>query len=100
MKSGIELITEERQEQIEKHKWSLEHDKKQHADGSLVRAACAIAYDSEPYKPAKISAPDWAWEIREYKQSLYEGHEMKEKIERLKVPGALIAAEIDRLQNI
>lgn len=99
MKTGIELIAEERQEQIEKHGWSKDYDKKKHFEGSLVRAACAICYDSELDNPANFSAPDWAWEIREHKQRVYRGHEKEEKISRLKVAGALIAAEIDRLNS-
>lgn len=98
MKTGIELIAEERQEQIEKHGWTKKHDDDTHDNGELVRAACAIAYDSEPDKPANFSAPNWAWEIREHKQN--SKRKVVEKIERLKVAGALIAAEIDRLQSM
>lgn len=92
MKTGIELIAQERLEQIEKHG----HKNDSHyTDGVLTRAACAICYDSEPETPANFSAPNWAWEIREQKQQ-----RPNEKIERLKVAGALIAAEIDRIQGI
>lgn len=38
MKSGIELIAEERQEQIKKHGWNAEHDHL-HEDGELKLAA-------------------------------------------------------------
>ena len=89
MKTGIELIAEEREEQIKKHKWTLQHDRQEHYDGELIRAACAIAYVSPNNMPAKIAAPDWAWEIRER----IEG----DRIHCLKVAGALIAAEIDRI---
>lgn len=96
MKTGIELIAKERQEQIEKHGWTLLHDSIEHSGEELIRAACAIAYDSEPDKPAKFSAPNWAWEIREHKQQ--SKRKNIEKIERWKVAGALIAAAIDREQ--
>lgn len=92
MKTGIELIAEERKEQIEKHGYKNDQH---YTAGVLTRAACAIAYDSEPDSPANFSAPNWAWEIREAKQQ-----RPNEVIERLKVAGALIAAEIDRLQNL
>ena len=90
MKTGIELIAEERQEQIQKHGWTKDHDA-QHNDGELVRAACAIAFVSRVDMPANIPAPDWAWEIRERIEH--------DRIHCLKVAGALIAAEIDRLNN-
>lgn len=94
MKTGIELIAQERQEQIEKHGWTLLHDSIEHDGDELVRAACAIAYDSELDKPARFSAPNWAWDIREHKQACKQKN--IEKIERWKVAGALLAAAIDR----
>ena len=98
MKTGIELIAEERQEQIEKHGWTKQHDEQEHDGDELVRAACAIAYDSVLDKPARFSAPDWAWDIREHKQM--SKRKNIEKIERWKVAGALIAAAIDREQSL
>ncbi len=88
MKTGVELIAEERDEQINKHGRTPESDRF-YADFELSRAACAICYSSPKGMPATIAAPDWAWEIRERKNEL----------QRLIVAGALIAAEIDRLQN-
>lgn len=38
MQTGIELIAQERKEQIEKHGWSLEHDAK-YKNGELLQAA-------------------------------------------------------------
>lgn len=87
MKTGIELIAEERQEQIKKHKWSLFHDTK-HNNNELIYAA---AYALEPNK-FNGSRFDWI--------SFQLKIDSKAEIERLKVAGALIAAEIDRLQNI
>lgn len=95
MKTGVELIAEERQEQIEKHGWDFEHDKN-HDDGSLVDAAIAIAFNDENIE-ARFEAPTWAWDIRNHKQQ--SKRKGIEKIERLKVAGALLAAEIDRLQS-
>jgi hypothetical protein len=95
MKTGVELIAEERQEQIEKHGWDFEHDKN-HDDGSLVDAAIAIAFNDENIE-ARFEAPSWAWGIRNHKR--HSKRKGIEKIERLKVAGALLAAEIDRLQS-
>lgn len=94
--SGLELIVKERQEQIEKHGWTKQHDAQEHEDGELVKAAFIIGSDSVAYEPYF----DWAFEIREHKQSKYEMNDPSEKIERLAVAGALLAAEIDRLQSV
>ncbi|HEY1044974.1 MAG TPA: hypothetical protein VGF79_00950 [Bacteroidia bacterium] len=37
-KTGIELISDERREQLEKHGWTLEHDS-EHTNGELKLAA-------------------------------------------------------------
>jgi len=38
MKSGIELISEERKEQIEKHGWSIQNDK-DYSSEQLIKAS-------------------------------------------------------------
>lgn len=91
MKTGIELIAEERREQIEKHGRTTKLDIKNNPDYELIRAACAIAFVSAKDMPSQLAAPNWAWEIRER----IEG----DRIHCLKVAGALLAAEIDRIQN-
>ena len=50
MKTGIELITEERNEQIEKHKWSEDHDD-QHKDRELLNAAIFLLTKNPTYAP-------------------------------------------------
>ena len=90
MKTGIELIAEERQEQIEKHNWTLQHDKEVHDEGSLIDAACAIAFNDENLPKHIFEAPQWAWDIRERKEKTENG-----RIERYKIAGALIADAID-----
>lgn len=86
MKTGIELIAAERQEQIEKHGYDLNHDLDFEMDGKLIMAAQAAILGNDAAFPA-------SWEII-----------MVQKIcdkplkERLIIAGALIAAEIDRLQ--
>lgn len=92
MITGIELIAAERQEQIEKHGRTIEKDVQQNDNEQLSHGALLLlsvdyeeGIDSESY-------PDgWDHEIcanmirKPYK-------------ERLIIAGALIAAEIDRLQ--
>ena len=82
MKTGIEHIAEEREKQLTK--WPREHDADQHQNRDLVYAAAYIITGKNPYR----LAPDWA-----------DSHIGKDEISKLKIAGALIAAEIDRLQN-
>lgn len=95
MKSGIELIAIERQEQIEKHGFSLEKDKDYYLADELEGAAkFALTLDDTFYPK---SWGDW-WRAR----MVAKGASLLPKdfkIERLKIAGALIAAEIDRLQS-
>lgn len=95
MKTGIELIAEERQEQIEKHGWTLEHDK-EHELGILVKVAAVLAVShTDAYvedEAGECSSYDNIWGL-EHKHK-------NDTIYRLKVAGALIAAEIDRLNAL
>lgn len=95
MKTGIELIATERSEQIEKHGYHLTHDVKHHDGGELIIAAEAIidhiTSDSEIDEIGSFPA---SWEDAYCFKIL-----RKSKIDKLVIAGALIAAEIDRLQN-
>lgn len=90
-KSGIELIAEERQEQIEKHGYTVEKDVEINEFHQLKNAAIQLLggfpfQDEDNGTPFKWDGDVW--------RKMFE----KPKIERLIVAGALIAAEIDRLQ--
>lgn len=88
MKTGIELIAIERQEQIEKHGWSYEHDKS-HENEELIRAAIyALDPCMNNFRQLDI---EWAHFVTNIDNK-------KNRIDQLKVAGALIAAEIDRIQ--
>lgn len=85
MKTGIELIAQERKEQIEKHGWSAEHDSF-NDNGELLQAArFCIGVDEWPEN----------WDLR-FADKISD----KDDIGKLKVAGAFIAAEIDRLQSL
>jgi len=87
MKTGIELIAQERAEQIEKHGWDAKHD----ANHNCNEFICAAAYALEPNE-FNGSRFDWiGFQLK---------IDSKTDIERLKIAGALIAAEIDRLQYL
>lgn len=90
MKTGIELIANERQEQIEKQGHTVNNDLT-YRSNILARAACAIAYEGIKGGVVTMDAPVWAWAIRNRP-----GIDM---VNRLTIAGTLIAAEIDRLNN-
>jgi len=88
MKSGIELIAEERQEQIEKHGFSVEDDAEYYQKNELIKAAL-FCIDNSVF--------EWPFYWQEkFRDKILN---KRDQIERLKIAGALIAAEIDRLQN-
>lgn len=98
MKTGAELIAEERQRQIEKEGWTKEHDA-QHKNDELANAAICYAdpnihyhYENRIMKH-RIPNEFWPkqWDKRWFKPT--------DRIRDLVKAGALIAAEIDRLQN-
>ena len=87
MKTGIELITQERKEQILKHRYDIEHDVQHHPDGALINAAIFALTLQDKWKQDGFE---------EFEKKMW-GKLMKE---RFVIAGALIAADIDRLQNI
>ncbi|OJV17788.1 MAG: hypothetical protein BGO30_07535 [Bacteroidetes bacterium 41-46] len=90
MKTGIELIAEERQRQIEAEGWTAEHDKEEHAMGELALAASCYAMIPE-LRPSELPPSHWPW-CGSWKPT------PSDRIRELQKAGALIAAEIDRLQ--
>lgn len=87
--TGIELIAAERQRQIEKEGWTVEHDR-QHKNGELAQAASCYAMKRCVTDP--FQAPiQWPWSLEYWKPT------PDNRIKELTKAGALIAAEIDRL---
>lgn len=92
-KTGIELIAEERQEQIKKHGYDKEHDSN-HESGELIKMAailCCMDTDARVEDAGEFSSGENIWGLEEKLKD--------DEIHRLKVAGALIAAEIDRLME-
>lgn len=91
MKTAIELIADERQRQIEQEGWSL-HGDDQHLAGELALAAsCYAIPPGEHYCP---DPPDsWPWDPSWWKPS------PDDRVRELVKAGALIVAEIERLQR-
>lgn len=95
--SGAELIAAERQRQMDVEGWTPTHDD-DHERGELLIASKAyieaalnvndqhgVGYELPPY--------DWPWDVTYWKPS-------SDPIRNLVKAGALIAAEIDRLQRV
>lgn len=119
MKTGIELITNERIRQIKVEGWSAEHDK-QHTEGELALVAICYAMPIRLYQFEKGLTgfhfidpfPDWnrKWDKRYYygENRTNPGNALpdpatytqEERIDLLIKAGALLAAEIDRLQKV
>jgi hypothetical protein len=91
---GIELIAAERKRQIEVEGWTSEHDD-EHKTGEMARAArcyAQTAYLQVCGWAAGGPERTWPWNKQSWKPADY-------PIRNLIKAGALIAAEIDRIQR-
>lgn len=97
---GSSLITKERDEQLNKHNRTVESDIENNSEFQLIDAASALisphvegleemyVQTQSDYPPVGWSSEDWIYLLKKpYK-------------ERLVIAGALIAAEIDRIENL
>lgn len=92
--NGAVLIASERQRQIEKEGWSAAHDDG-HSNQEMILAA--IAYASvdlarKGFLRDRLGLSVWPWETSWWKPN-------RDHIRNLVKAGALIAAEIDRLER-
>lgn len=97
--SGIELIARERERQVSVEGFSPEYDEG-YVGAELTNAACAYAeaaamqmYKEENFSAIEIAPDCWPWAMKWWKPST-------NTVRNLVKAGALIAAEIDRLQRI
>lgn len=89
MKTALELVVQERKEQIEKHGWTLDHDKG-HKNGELLKVAatlCVLNTDAFVVDPDGYGSEDNPWGLEEKLSG--------DKIHRLKVIAALVIAELE-----
>ena len=91
---GCELITKERQRQIEEEGWTKEHDS-QHGIGVLAMAGASYALPElwRQNISSGILEPPFCWPFSKEWWKPTPNNRLKELIKA----GALIAAEIDRL---
>jgi hypothetical protein len=93
MKTGIELMAQERHEQLTKHGRTVELDVLLNTHCQLSDAASKLAVDDVGgYWPTDTCPVGW-------NQDIWDKMTNKSYKERLIIAGALIAAEIDRIQN-
>jgi len=93
-KQGIDLIATERQEQIEKHNRDIDYDLRHNSLNQLATAAgvlCVSDLNSRGRDVIMENKPI-GWH-----PGIWEKMCAKDKMERLIIAGALIAAEIDRM---
>lgn len=94
VESGSDAIANERKRQVLKEGWTSEHDA-EHNKQELIKAAkCYIEANLKGYVPHNIPT-DWPWDACWWKPECD-----SESIKNLKRAGALIAAEIDRLNKV
>jgi hypothetical protein len=89
MKTGIELIAEERQEHFTKHGRTVENDVLENSNRELTKGATELL----SYHPANMGFP------KQWDKQIVHKMASKPYKERLIIAGALIAAEIDRIQS-
>ena len=98
MKTGIELIIEERQRQISQEGWTPEHDDEHEYEELATAAACYACPDRirgvEPWAlRSHIMRLLWPFDLSWFKPT------PDDRVRELAKAGALIAAEIDRLNR-
>jgi hypothetical protein len=99
--TGVQLIASERHRQIHEEQFTPEHDQA-HNDGDLASAAACYAMRGRDREERTYSQGDrargrcpklWPWEGDAWKPT------PNDRVRELVKAGALIAAEIDRLQG-
>lgn len=86
--TGIEMIAKEREEQLNKHKKTVEDDATFNTVYSMTNVAMSCLCKC------------WAYWPEGWSKELFEKILNKPTEERLAIAGALIAAEIDRIQYV
>lgn len=91
---GLSLISDERREQLQKHGRSIQFDMDANCMGQLAEAAGMLCYP-EISELKCDDTPLVGWD-----QALWEKMVGKDYQQRLVIAGALIVAELDRLENM
>ncbi len=92
MKTGIELIAKERQEQIEKHGRTIESDIELNRAYQLTEAAAVLSTEMARSSKKRFAMMPDDWDDEISLKMCKKGRK-----ERLIIAGALIAAELDKI---
>ncbi len=91
---AIKLISKERTRQIEKEGWTPEHDDEHEGEELAIAAYHYAMPESHRITHCETDVPmHWPWENKWWKPN------PKDRIKELVKAGALIVAEIERLQR-
>jgi len=101
MKTAIELVAKERQEQIEKHGFNADYVKNHpeyYEDNQMANVARGLIFPTTEFSPMQTvidlkGAEGWNVDYLKYAES-------KTYKERLIIAAALIVAELDRINGI
>lgn len=101
MNTGIELIQQERLEQIQKHNFSIDYDIENNVQNEFISAIMMII-SNIGFQRNNIQMPRDAFEDLKpetWSRGICQKILSKSDVEQLKILGAFAAAEIDRIQN-
>ena len=98
MKTGIELISQERDEQILKHGRTTATDKLFNQEYQLCSGASCLLFS--PADEVNDFAKEFLFIPKDWDETIWNKMINKPYKERLIIAGALIAAEIDRIQTL
>jgi len=90
---GARQIFMERARQVESECWNADHDDSEHPNGELLQAAVCMLFPDGLQTDKGDSVPKWPWHPD------YDKRDAHSHLRRLQIAGALIAAEIDRLER-
>ena len=98
-KSGVGRIGGERLRQVLEKGWTVEHDRAEHADGSLLTFAALLVLGNvvgdRVLSIVYVGAPEWVQHAFEHAAEKY----ATDPARTLEIAGALIAAELDRISG-
>lgn len=104
MKTGIELITEERQKQIDKHGFTAEHhalnSEKWYDEHQLTSCASLLIHQEQEDGLRESLINLGETQLKNWDLNWFRNMMERSDRERLIIAGALIAAELDRLNYI
>jgi len=100
MKLGVHRIFEERNEQIFKHNYSIERDVKFNGNHELGQAAARLLFTPADAEETTDLMHEDIFVPKGWNKDIWFRMVNKTYEERLVIAGALIAAELDRLQYI